>query len=78
MSEHRWRIEHADGRYWTRGELDELVRVDREHDGMWPYDAECRHVAVDRYGCAFLLDSACAWHVPYPSIEGDMVVVWDD
>ena len=78
MSMKRYRLEHADGREWTKEELNEVVRVDREHDKMWPYDAECHHVAVDRFGCVFLLDNICAWHVPYPSIESDMVVVWND
>lgn len=72
----RWHLEHADGREWTRDELVEIVRDERRHDGLWPYDVNLFAVSVDGDGgCAYLLDNCMHWHALF---EGDdMAVVWD-
>ena len=68
----RWHIRHADGRRWTFDELLESIRIDRERDGIWPYDAGLFAVAVCEDDCAYLLDNCQTWHFL------DAEVVWDD
>ena len=58
----RWGIEHRDGRPWTPDELTEIIRVQREHDGTWPYDATLVSIATDPELNVYLLDNCLEWH----------------
>lgn len=69
-----WHFEHEDGRKWTVDELPECIRRDREHDGLWPFDAGIFAVAVSDDSRVFLLDNCQTWHW----LDDDVRLVWDD
>lgn len=75
MAKPKWHLEHANGREWTDDELAEFVRVEREHERMWPYDAgNWATTALDRYGRIYVHDACETWH----QLVDDVVVIWDD
>lgn len=70
-----WHLVHGDGGEWTGDELEEIVRDEREHDGLWPYDATLFAVAMGDDSAIYLLDNCMCWH---RADEGDdMAVTWD-
>ena len=71
----RWHVEHRDGRTWTQGELDRLVRDTRERGSRHPFGEDCWYVCMDGDGSLFLLDSGGEWHCV---ADDDMVVVSDE
>ena len=68
MSEHKWHLEHEDGREWTDDELQKLVRAE-----CYRGESLFTPVITDRGGC-FVLDNRHRWH----SLKDDVVVVWDE
>lgn len=58
----RWHLEHTDGRRWAYEELAEIVRIDREHDDVWPYEVGVFAVAIGMDSTVYLLDNFMAWH----------------
>ena len=72
----RFHLVHEDGSEWTREELEEVVRANRRHDRLWPYDATLFAAAVGDDGTPYLLDNCMTWH--FPIAGDDMEVVWDD
>lgn len=78
MSERKWHLEHEDGREWADDELAEFVRVEREHDKLWPidarfWDARFWDLAIGLDGDVYVLDNCQVWH----QLIDDAVVVRD-
>lgn len=73
MNERKWHLEHADGFEWTQDELVEFIRVEREHDKLWPIDARFFDLAIGHDG-VYVLDNCQAWH----QLIDDVVVIWDE
>lgn len=79
MGERIWHLEHADGREWTRDELAKVIGDEREHDGLWPYDASLIAVAIGDDSRVYLIDNCMTWHWLDEVRDGeDAVVVWDE
>lgn len=71
----RWHLEHADGRRWTKDELDDLTARLSEATRMAPYEYGCSCVFIDpecepwvkgEYSGLYYVD------------DPDCVVVWDE
>ena len=70
----RWHLEHADGRWWTGDELDELAARLRERTRIGPFDESCFRVCIDRNCDPWLLGD---WGGYYFADDPDCKVVWD-
>ena len=70
----RWHVERADGRYWTRGELDDLIADDCRDKGYRTLPRWWFNV-VDENGVLMLVDTLMGIHGVTEDV--DMRVVWD-
>ena len=73
----RWHLAHADGREWTKGELDDLAVRLKEETRIAPYDTACHAVCIDGDGAPVMLNEYGEWAYIWPGSH-DAVVVWDE
>lgn len=80
MTRYTFRLEHADGREWTREELNEFIQSERERQGLLTIGYGLHGVAVGGavgggsvFQSVFVLDKGRKWH----RLEDDVVVVWE-
>ena len=64
MADRKWHLEHADGREWTKDELDARIGDIRRNDHCYPFDGECHDVCISTNGTIYLIDDGdIAWKV---------------